>query len=103
MMTLLLVIIFICFIGVGLPDSILGAAWPTIYQELGVPISLAGYISATVSVCTIISSLASARVIKKIGVGGVTAICTVMTAIALFGFAATRNPTFFFLFATCIR
>ena len=99
MMTLLLVIIFICFIGVGLPDSILGAAWPTMYQELGVPISLAGYISATVSVCTIISSLISTRAIKKFGVGGVTAICTVMTAIALFGFAATRNPAFFFLFA----
>ena len=95
----LLVVIFICFIGVGLPDSVLGSAWPVIYQELNLPISLAGYISATVSACTIVSSLMSARVIKRFGVGGVTAVSTVMTAAALFGFAFTHHPVWLFVLA----
>lgn len=95
----LLIVIFICFIGVGLPDSILGSAWPVIYNELNLPISLAGYISATVSACTIVSSLMSARVIKRFGVGGVTAVSTVMTAVALFGFAFTKKPVHFFVMA----
>ena len=95
----LLIVIFICFIGVGLPDSVLGSAWPVIYQELNLPISLAGYISATVSACTIVSSLMSARVIKRFGVGGVTAASTVMTAAALFGFAFTHHPVWFFVLA----
>lgn len=95
----LLIVIFICFIGVGLPDSVLGSAWPVIYKELNLPISLAGYISATVSACTIVSSLMSAKVIKRFGVGGVTAVSTVMTAVALFGFAFTKSPVFFFVMA----
>lgn len=95
----LLIVIFICFIGVGLPDSVLGSAWPVIYKELNLPISLAGYISATVSACTIVSSLISARVIKHFGVGSVTAVSTVMTAVALFGFAFTKNPVCFFVMA----
>lgn len=95
----LLIVIFICFIGVGLPDSVLGSAWPVIYKELNLPISLAGYITATVSACTIVSSLISARVIKRFGVGGVTAVSTVMTAVALFGFAITKNPVCFFVMA----
>lgn len=98
-MTSLLIVIFICFIGVGLPDSVLGSAWPVIYKELNLPISLAGYISATVSACTIVSSLISAKVIKRFGAGGVTAISTVMTALALFGFAGTKNPVCFFVMA----
>lgn len=98
-MTSLLIVIFICFIGVGLPDSVLGSAWPVIYKELNLPISLAGYISATVSACTIVSSLISAKVIKRFGAGGVTAISTVMTALALFGFACTKNPVCFFVMA----
>ena len=95
----LLIVIFICFIGVGLPDSVLGSAWPVIYKELNLPISLAGYISATVSACTIVSSLMSARVIKRFGVGSVTAVSTVMTAVALFGFAFTKSPIYFFVMA----
>lgn len=97
MLTLLLVIIFISFIGVGLPDSVLGAAWPVMYREMNLPISLAGYISMTVSVGTVISSFLSAKLINKFGTGLVTAVSTLLTAIALLGFSHTRNPAFFFL------
>lgn len=99
MMTTLLIIIFITFIGVGLPDSVLGTAWPAIYREFNLPVSLAGYISATVSACTIISSLISSKVINKFGTGVVSAVSTLMTAAALLGFAFTDNAVFFFLLA----
>ena len=98
-MTTLLIIIFITFIGVGLPDSVLGTAWPAIYREFNLPVSLAGYISATVSACTIISSLISSKVINKFGTGVVSAVSTLMTAAALLGFAFTDNAVFFFLLA----
>ena len=99
MMTTLLIIIFITFIGVGLPDSVLGTAWPAIYREFDLPVSLAGYISATVSACTIISSLISSKVINKFGTGVVSAVSTLMTAAALLGFAFMKNVVFFFLLA----
>ena len=99
MMTTLLIIIFITFIGVGLPDSVLGTAWPSIYREFDLPVSLAGYISATVSACTIISSLISSKVINKFGTGVVSAVSTLMTAAALLGFAFMKNVVFFFLLA----
>lgn len=99
MMTILLIIIFISFIGVGLPDSILGTAWPSIYREFDLPVSLAGYITATVSACTIISSLLSSKVISRFGTGMVTAVSTILTVVALFGFAFTGNAIFFFVMA----
>ena len=98
-MTTLLIIIFITFIGVGLPDSVLGTAWPAIYREFDLPVSLAGYISASVSACTIISSLISSKVINKFGTGVVSAVSTLMTAAALLGFAFMKNVVFFFLLA----
>ncbi len=99
MMTLLLLIIFIAFIGVGLPDSVLGTAWPLIYREFELPISLASYISATVSVGTILSSFLSACLINRFGTGMVTAVSTLLTAIALLGFSHTVHPVFFFVLA----
>ncbi len=99
MLTILLVFIFVMFISVGLPDSVLGTAWPVMYVDLHLPISFAGYITATVSVGTIISSLMSTRLINKFGTGLITAVSTLLTAVALFGFAATKNPLFFFLLA----
>lgn len=99
MMTVLLIIIFISFIGVGLPDSILGTAWPSIYREFDLPVSLAGYITATVSACTIISSLLSSKVINRFGTGVVTAVSTILTVVALLGFAFSRNAIFFFVMA----
>lgn len=98
-MTALLIIIFITFIGVGLPDSVLGTAWPAIYRELGLSVSLAGYISATVSACTIVSSLMSSTLINKFGTGVVSAISTLITAAALLGYAFSSNAVLFFFLA----
>lgn len=87
MFQLLLVIIYLAFISLGLPDSLLGSAWPTMYQEFSVPVSYAGGISMIIAVGTIISSLQSDRLTKKLGTGKVTAISVLMTAAALFGFS----------------
>ena len=91
MVSLLLAIIYICFISLGLPDSLLGSAWPTLYAELGVPISYAGIISAIISIGTITSSLLSARIVKKWGAGKITAISIFLTAVALFGFSISNK------------
>ncbi len=98
-MATLLIVIFICYVGLGLPDSVLGAAWPAIFEDLNLPISMNGYISVVVSVCTIISSLFAAKFIRKFGTGWVTAISTLFTTVALLGFTFTQNPFTFFLFA----
>ncbi len=99
MMTILLLVIFITFIGVGLPDSVLGTAWPAMYRDFGLPMSLAGYLSMTISLGTIFSSLVSSKLINRFGTGVVTAGSTVMTAAALFGFAATKDVVFLFALA----
>lgn len=98
-MITLLVVIYISFIAVGLPDSLLGVAWPVMYVEFGLPISVNGYIAMTMSACTIVSSLFSARINHKIGTGVVTAVSTAMTALALFGYACSENVVFLFLLA----
>ncbi len=99
MLATLFVVIFISFIGIGLPDATLGTAWPSMYQDLNLPLSLAGYISATINVGTIIASLASAWLIKKFGTGLVSAISTLLTAVALLGFSFVGHSVFFFLLA----
>lgn len=91
MFQLLLVIIYLAFISLGLPDSLLGSAWPTMYQEFSVPVSYAGGISMIIAVGTIISSLQSDRLTKKLGTGKVTAISVLMTAAALFGFSISHS------------
>lgn len=88
MVNLLLGIIYLSFISLGLPDSVLGAAWPSMYRELGVPVSYAGLISMIISLGTVISSLASDRLTRRFGSGLVTAVSVAMTAAALLGFAA---------------
>lgn len=88
---LLLAIIYIAFISLGLPDSLLGSAWPSIYTEFGVPLSYAGIISMIIAFGTIISSLQSDRLTHKLGTGKVTAISVVMTALALFGFSVSHS------------
>lgn len=91
MISILLVIIYIAFISLGLPDSILGSAWPSMYKELNVSMSFAGIITMIIAGGTIISSLFSDRLIKKFGTGVVTAVSVAMTAIALLGFSFSHS------------
>lgn len=91
MTSLLLVVIYMAFISLGLPDSLLGAAWPSMYQELGADVSWAGGISMLIAGGTIISSLASDRLTKRFGAGLVTAVSVCMTAVALFGFSISTS------------
>ncbi len=88
---LLLVVIYLSFISLGLPDSLLGSAWPSIYPTLHVPVSFAGIISAIISAGTIFSSLQSERVTRRFGPGKVTALSVACTAAALFGFSQSRE------------
>ncbi|MCI8687578.1 MAG: MFS transporter [Lawsonibacter sp.] len=90
-MSLLLGVIYLAFISLGLPDSLLGSAWPSMYGPLGVPMSFAGVISALISAGTIVSSLMSDRLTKRWGAGRVTAISVGLTAAALAGFSASAS------------
>lgn len=91
MIHLLLAIIYLAFISLGLPDSLLGSAWPTMYVEFGAPVSYAGIISMIIAIGTIISSLQSDRFTLKLGTGKVTTISVAMTALALFGFSYSHS------------
>ncbi len=91
MIHLLLAIIYLAFISLGLPDGLLGAAWPTMYPELGVDISFAGGISMIIALGTIVSSLMSDRLTFRLGTGRVTAFSVALTAIALWGFSVSRS------------
>lgn len=91
MFQILLVIIYLSFISLGLPDSILGAAWPSMYPGLQVPVSYAGILSMIIAAGTIVSSLQSDRLTRWLGTGKVTAISVAMTAAALFGFSVSSQ------------
>lgn len=91
MYSLLLAIIYLAFISLGLPDALLGSAWPTMFKEFGVPVSYAGGISMVIAAGTIISSLQSDRLTRKFGTGKVTAISVALTASALFGFSLSHS------------
>ena len=91
MLQLLLPIIYLAFISLGLPDSLLGSAWPSMYPLLGVPVSHAGILSMIISFGTIVSSLNSDRLTRALGAGKVTAISVGMTAAALFGFSVSTQ------------
>lgn len=97
--SLLLAIIYISFISLGLPDSLLGSAWPVLRAELEVPTSFAGIISMTIFVGTILSSLLSDRLLRKFGAGKITAFSTVLTAVGLLGFFASSRFWMFVLWA----
>ena len=87
MVSLLLPVIYLAFISLGLPDSVLGAAWPSMYGELGAALSWAGVVSMIVSLGTIVSALCSERLTLRLGPGGVTAVSVLLTAVALLGFS----------------
>ena len=91
MINLLLGIIYIAFISLGLPDALLGSAWPIMHEELGVSLSFAGGISLTIAIGTVVSSLNSDRLTKWLGAGKVTAISVGMTAVALLGFSLSTE------------
>lgn len=99
MVHLLLLIIYISFISLGLPDPLLGAAWPTMQVEFGVPVSYAGGISIVITFCTIISSLLSDRMTMRFGTGRITAFSVAITAVALFGFSVSREYWMLLLWA----
>jgi fucose permease len=95
MSTFFLIIIYLAFISLGLPDSLLGTAWPVMRLDIDAPLAAAGIVSMTVTVGTILSSLASGTVIKKLGTGKITFISCLMTASALLGFSI--SPSLFWL------
>lgn len=97
MFSLLLALIYVSFISLGLPDSLLGSAWPQMQESLGVSLSLGGVISFLITASTILSSLMSHRVIQRFGTGGVTMCSVAMTALALFGFSLSNS-----FFALCL-
>lgn len=91
MFQLILAIIYLAFISLGLPDGLLGAAWPSIYSNLNIPISYMGIISIIIALGTIVSSLQSDRLTKLFGTNKVTMISVALTAIALFGFSISNS------------
>lgn len=91
MATVLLIVIFVSYISLGIPDSLFGAAWPAIYSEFGLPVSYANFITVIHSLGTIASSLLSATIIKKLGTAKVTFLSTLLTSLALLGFSLSDN------------
>ena len=90
-MFFLIAIIYLAFISLGLPDSLMGAAWPAMHKALGVPISYMGIVSSVVIICTIISSWFSSRIIKRFGTGIVIAVSVLLSSIGLFGYSITNS------------
>ena len=99
MIGLLLAVIYLSFISLGLPDGLLGSAWPVMCVEMDVPVSYAGMISITIAAGTIISSLLSDRLTLRFGAGKVTAVSAAMTALALLGFSVTKDYWLLFMWA----
>lgn len=91
MFQLLLPVIYLSFISLGLPDSLLGAAWPSMYQQLSVPFSFAGILSMIIAVGTVVSSLQSHRFTQRYGTGKVTAVSVLVTALSLLGFSFSHS------------
>ena len=87
MATILIAIIYLAFVSMGLPDALLGSAWPSVYESLNIPISYAGLVTILMSSGTVISTLISDRLLRRFGTGLVTVGCTLLTVIALFGFS----------------
>lgn len=100
MATLLLIIIYIAFIGLGVPDSLIGSAWPAIHTELGIPVEMVSILTFLISGCTVLSSMFSTRILNKLGTAKVTAFSTTMTALSLLGFSLV--PSFLFMIPLAI-
>ncbi|MBR2868517.1 MAG: MFS transporter [Clostridia bacterium] len=94
-MAFLLVVIYIAFIGLGVPDSLIGSAWPAIHSEMNIPVETVSILTFIISGCTVLSSMFSAGILNKLGTAVVTAFSTAMTAAALLGFSFA--PSFGFM------
>ena len=94
-MAFLLVVIYIAFIGLGVPDSLIGSAWPAIHTEMNIPVEAVSILTFIISGCTVLSSMFSAGILNKFGTAKVTAFSTAMTAAALLGFSFA--PSFWFM------
>ncbi|MBR5232582.1 MAG: MFS transporter [Clostridia bacterium] len=95
MATILLIVIYIAFIGLGVPDSLIGSAWPAIHTELNIPLEAVSIITFLISGCTVLSSMFSAKILNRFGTAGVTALSTAMTALSLLCFSVV--PSFWFM------
>ena len=91
MSALLLIVIYIAFIGLGIPDAVFGSVWPAVYTDLDIPVSMATVVTMTCTCGSIIMSFFSARIINRFGTPAVTAVCTCLTAAALLGFSFAPN------------
>ncbi len=94
-MAFLLVVIYIAFIGLGVPDSLIGSAWPAVHSEMNIPVEAVSLLTFIISGCTVLSSMFSAGILNKLGTAKVTAFSTAMTAAALLGFSFA--PSFGFM------
>lgn len=91
MVQLLLAIIYLAFVSLGLPDSLLGSAWPIMYGELDVPISYAGILSMIIAAGTVVASLMSDRLTRKFGTGMVTFVSVAISTLSMFGFSLSTS------------
>jgi len=101
-MVFLLIVIYIAFIGLGVPDSLIGSAWPAIHTEMAIPVEAVSVLTFLISGCTVLSSMFSARILNKLGTAKVTAFSTALTAAALFGFSAATSFWFMIPLAVCL-
>lgn len=99
-MVFLLVVIYIAFIGLGVPDSLIGSAWPAIHTEINIPVEAVSILTFIISGCTVLSSMFSTGILNKFGTAKVTAFSTAMTATALLGFS--KAPSFWFMIPLAI-
>jgi fucose permease len=90
MASILLAVIYLAFISMGLPDALLGSAWPSIYGRMNVPVSFAGIVTILIASGTVVSSLLSNRMLRRFGTGAVTVFCTGLTAVALLCFSVSN-------------
>ncbi|MFT3952420.1 MAG: MFS transporter [Oscillospiraceae bacterium] len=100
MATVLIVVIYAAFISLGIPDSLFGSAWPVIHEEFQLPVSYASFVTLTISAGTVTASFFSAKIIRLLKTGPVTALSTTVTALALFGFSV--SPHFLWLFVMAV-
>ncbi len=96
--TILLVVIYIAFISLGLPDTLLGTAWPTMRSTLNLPLEAAGLFTMITTLCTAISSFISGHIISRLGTGRVTLISCIMTGLMLLGYSFAPSFMWFLIF-----